>query len=71
MGVDAHSQRGMRSLQIEYFSAPWDLEAVDMLDPYVALFRRLWVGRHHLAGDAAQGGRKAEACAAGYRGFGH
>jgi sialic acid synthase SpsE len=24
---------------IEYFSAPYDLEAVDMLDPYVALFK--------------------------------
>ena len=32
-------KRECESCGIEYFSAPYDLEAVDMLDPYVSLFK--------------------------------
>ena len=32
-------KRECEACGIEYFSAPYDLEAVDMLDPYVSLFK--------------------------------
>jgi hypothetical protein len=40
VGVDARAQAGMcMTCGIDYFSAPYDLEAVDMLDPFVDLFK--------------------------------